>query len=240
MRAAFIFLTTIPIPIAPADEHGYARAASYFPLVGAVVGLCVAALDLVLSQLVPVQVVSVLDLVCLAALSGGLHLDGLADSADGLLMVGDRSQRLAAMADSRSGAFGVAAIVLVLLTEAAALSSVAGPFRVETLVAAGALSRWSMTAVLALFPSAKADGLAASFKRKLSARDLIVATAIAAVVAAILGLGALAAFAVAATIAALCGAFARARIGGVSGDVCGGVGELVFAGELVLASALYR
>jgi adenosylcobinamide-GDP ribazoletransferase len=189
----------------------------------------------------PLSVASVLDLVVLAMLSGGLHLDGLADTADGLFFPGEREKRLAIMRDSRTGAFGVAAVALVLLLETAALASVSRPARVPVLVAAAALSRWSMGFALWSSPAARPDGLGASFKARLRLGDVLIASALAAAIAAaVLGLDAIVAFAVAWLVAMGVAAIARARIGGMTGDVCGGVGELAFAGQLVLASAIAR
>jgi len=236
VRSAFAFLTVIPLR---GDLESHATA--YFPIAGAVLGILVAAADLVLTAFLPTPVASVLDIALLAALSGGLHLDGLADSADGLFLLATRERRLAVMADSRTGAFGTAAVVLVLVAEVTALSSVPSSARAAVLVAGVALSRWSMSYLLGAFPAAKTDGLAASMRRATRTSDLVVGTIIAILLgAATLGVDVLSAFGVAALVATAGGAFARSRIGGVTGDICGGVGEVVFAGQLVLASGFYR
>lgn len=236
------FLTIVPVPLVAAPTAAtYPRATRYFPLVGALIGLAVGAFDALLGGVLPATVVAVFDLVALAVLSGGLHLDGLGDTADGLFAGGGRDHRLAAMRDSRSGAFGVATVALVLLLEAAALSSISTSARPATLVAAGALSRWSMCVALWSSPSARADGLGASFKSGLRAIDALIATALTSAIAAlVLGLAAIAAIALVGVLTAIVVAMARSRIGGVTGDVCGGIGELAFAGQLVLASALTR
>ncbi len=236
------FLTIVPVPLAGAPtRENYSRALRYFPLVGAVIGLVVGAFDALVTSVVPSMVAAVLDLIVLAGLSGGLHLDGLADTADGLFSRGDAATRLSAMRDSRSGAFGVAAIALVLLLEAAALAAVPPAARPATLVVAGALARWSMVLALWSSPSARGDGLGATFKAGLRAGDVAVATAFAVGLAIVLlGLDTIVAIVLVVGLTASVVAFARSRIGGVTGDVCGGIGELAFAGQLVLASALGR
>jgi len=139
------FLTILPTPSFAAATLG--RSLAYFPLVGALLGALVAAFDLVAAAVLPRAVASVLDIAAFAVLSGGLHLDGLADTADGLFAPGDRAARLAVMRDSRAGAFAAAAVTLVLLLETVALSAIAVPLRSFALVAAGALSRWAMAIV---------------------------------------------------------------------------------------------
>ena len=230
------FLTILPTPSFAAATLG--RSLAYFPLVGALLGALVAAFDLVAAAVLPRAVASVLDIAAFAVLSGGLHLDGLADTADGLFAPGDRAARLAVMRDSRAGAFAAAAVTLVLLLETVALSAIAVPLRSFALVAAGALSRWAMAIVLVGFPNARSDGLGAAFRAGAGRAQLVVATALAALIAApLLGPAAIVGIASGALVAVLVGMLARDRLGGVTGDVCGAAGELAFAAQLVLLSA---
>ena len=203
------------------------------------IGVLVAGLDALLGLALPPAVASALDIAFLALLTGGLHLDGLADAADGLLGGREREERLALMRDGRVGAFGAAALVLVLMVEVAALASLAPAARAAALVAACTLARWSMSLAVWGFPYARSSGAGAAFKSGLAVGDALVATAIAAAVAALvagaMGLGLLAG---AAALTAALGAYASRRLGGLTGDVYGAVGEIAFASTLVAWSGL--
>jgi adenosylcobinamide-GDP ribazoletransferase len=213
-----------------------AAAVVWFPVVGAVVGATVALLDGLLSLALPVTVVVPLSLVALALLSGGLHLDGLADSADGLLGGGDPERRLAVMRDPHVGAFAVVAIALVLLVDATALAS--APSRARALWLAAVCSRWAMALAIWAFPSARPDGLGASFRAGTRGRHALAATAWVLALALPFGLLGAAAVLAAAAAAAIVGARAVRVVGGATGDVYGAVSEIAFAGVLVAEAAL--
>jgi len=95
----------------------------YFPVAGLVIGSMLVLCDYVFSMVWPVTVVSVLDVLLLAILSGGLHLDGLGDTADGLLSHRSLDQALTIMRDSRIGVMGLVAIVFILSIKWASLQS---------------------------------------------------------------------------------------------------------------------
>ena len=233
-------LTIVPVPAATSrDTSRLGRAAAFFPLVGLLLGAAAAALDAGLRQVLPISVASAIVLVVLALATGGLHLDGLADTADGLFARGGRTERLAAMRDSRTGAFGVGAIALVLLTEFAALERVGSAERATALVVGATLSRGAMAEALRWFAPARADGLAAAFARGVRGIDAAVAGAVMALVAGALAPAgtAIVALSLALGVAIAVGSLARVRVGGITGDVCGAIGEIVFACELVAFSA---
>ncbi|OLC22022.1 MAG: cobalamin 5'-phosphate synthase [Chloroflexi bacterium 13_1_40CM_68_21] len=180
-----------------------------------------------------------MDLAFLAIASGGLHLDGLADATDGLFAGGDRERRLAAMRDSRTGAFGVVAVGLVLLLEFSALSSIPPAERAVALVVAVMSSRWAMSLAVWSVPAARVEGLGAAFARQVAAIDIVFASAtMGLIVGALAPAAAVAAVVLVALVVAVAvGALSRARVGGLTGDVYGAIGELVFACELAALSA---
>ncbi len=156
MRAALAFLT----PFGGASPPS-AHALRWFPVVGAgqglVLGLIWWSADGVVSAFVAAALVVIADLVT----TGMLHLDGLADSADGLLAPLDRERRLEVMAGPEVGAFGVGAIVSVLLLRCAALASMEpSPLQLAGLWCA---SRAAMAAGARLMPYARSSGLASAF-----------------------------------------------------------------------------
>jgi adenosylcobinamide-GDP ribazoletransferase len=228
-------LTVLPAPTIAAKASTFGRSVAYFPLVGALLGAIVAAFDALGSAYLAPSIVPVLDLGLLAILTGALHLDGLADTADGLFAAGGRARRLEIMRDSATGAFAVVAVTLVLLLEAASLTALPRSIRAPALIAAGASSRWAMAIALVGFPAARTEGLAATFRAAAGPLDLLLATALVALVALpLLSASGLSLLGASAIVALAVGFSARSRLGGVTGDVCGAAGELSFAAQLAL------
>lgn len=232
---AVAFLTRLPLPLTSRPPAAaFPRAVGFFPLVGALLGVAIAAADALLLTVVATPVASAIDLLLLALLTGGLHVDGLADAADGVLGRLERERRLAVMREGRVGAFGVAAVGLVLVLEQSALAQLAGPARVTAIVAACVLARWAMSLALWRFPYARPAGLGRAFKDGLGLRDLALASATTALIVAVLVPGqAIAAFVLVTALVLALGTFAVRRLGGLTGDTYGALGELAFAGALV-------
>ena len=236
--AAFGLLTIVPLPGATTSPGGsVGHAIAFFPFVGLTLGVLVAAIDALLRTAIPIPAVTAMDLVVLAVATGGLHLDGLADAADGLFGASDREGRLAAMRDSRTGAFGAAALTLVILLEYAALSGAPPDGRGAVLITAAVASRWAMSLAVWAFRPARPDGLGAAFARSANTRDVAVAAAIAALVTAAISSGAIAAIVVSSLVALAIGGFTFQRLGGLTGDVYGAIGETAFACVLVALAA---
>lgn len=249
MRAALVapavavqFLTIIPVRLPRSlPEGSFPGAVALFPLVGVLVGVLVGILGLLCELLLPTSVVVAIDLAFLAVLTGGLHFDGLADAADGLLGNLRPERRLAVMREGSIGAFGVLALVLVLLVEYAGLASLTPAMRVAALVTAAALARWSMSLLLWAFPYARAVGTGSAFKSGLRPAHLLVATLSAGLIAGILFSAAgVLLILLTATVALFVGWLAVRRVGGCTGDVYGAAGELTFAATVAAISGLTR
>jgi adenosylcobinamide-GDP ribazoletransferase len=237
VRRALSFLTVLGRAAEPD-----ARTLSWFPLVGLVVGAIVGGAWWAAGKAWAAPVAAVVAVAVDAAVTGCLHLDGLADAADGLLPPVDRSRRLEIMADPRVGAFGAVALVLVLGLRTAALASVtAAPLMI---VALWCGSRTLMGVAARVLPSAHAaGGTAASFTGDPASPAQWAPSAAlgtcAAVVAAVFASGA---HGLADLGAELLGAgavlwLALRRLGGTTGDVLGAagvVGETI--GLLALAA----
>jgi adenosylcobinamide-GDP ribazoletransferase len=236
--AAIRYLTVVPVGRPPTgSDAGPGAGAAWFPVVGLAVGGALVLVDLLVTRLFPPLLAALLTVTAWKLLSGGLHLDGLADCLDAL---GGRdvAHRLAIMRDSRLGAFGALGLILVLLLEVAAVAELTGARRPGALVAVPAIGR-AMPLVLArLFPPARAEGQGADFavavRPSAAARAVAVAGLAAGLLLGAAGLGALAAAATAALL------FARAlarRLGGITGDVHGAGVELAeLAAVLVLVA----
>jgi adenosylcobinamide-GDP ribazoletransferase len=157
--AALRFLTLLPIPWrAEEDGHHFSTSLPYFILVGALIGITVAILALGGQYLLPQPVTAMLAVAVLAGVSGFLHLDGLSDSADGLLSSRSREASLAIMKDSRAGAMGIVAVVLVLLTKFAALASVPVALFPQTLFLMALGGRCAILVMMAVLPYARQEG----------------------------------------------------------------------------------
>ena len=159
-RLAVGFLTVLPTGrLDGLGEAWLARAAVWFPVIGALVG-GVAGGAVVLGDAagLPLAVSGALGLVAAIVLTRGLHEDGLADTADGLGVHGTRERRLAAMKDSAVGAHGALAMACALLVAALALAGLDAEHAARALVAAHVLSRTAMVLTAVALPSARAEG----------------------------------------------------------------------------------
>ena len=141
------------------DDRSFGRALGWYPAVGLLIGLMMLAIDRVLGQVLPTGVVSAVLIAFLAVISAGLHLDGVADTADGMALQGDRPQRLGVMSAGNVGPAGVMALVIVLIVQWSALAALDGDLRSAGLVLAPALARWSVAPIVVLFLPARPRGL---------------------------------------------------------------------------------
>jgi adenosylcobinamide-GDP ribazoletransferase len=233
LRVALQFLTRVPLPGPAPTPRELGRSAVYFPVAGLLLGAASLGVYWGAGFLVPRTLARVLALVSQVLLSGALHLDGLADTVDGLAGGTDREEVLRIMRDPHVGALGVVAIVVVLLLKAAAVVLLPEARVARALLVAPAVGRGAMVVALRL-PYAREAGVGRAFADSRLATDAIVALLL------VLGLCLLSfrLLGVAALLAALgCGggllAIAWRKVGGVTGDVCGAVGELAETGFLV-------
>ena len=239
---ALAFLTRLPNPFAAApEERGLGPALRTAPLIGIVIGLIGAAVFWLAGTVgLPPALAALLAVGATLIATGALHEDGLADVADGFGGAFERTRKLAIMRDSRTGAFGVLALILSVGLRAGALAVIAAPApALAALVAAHALSRATLPGLMAGLSLARADGLASDAGSP-SRRDALAATVLGLVVA-ILAMGlrdGLVVSAVAGLAAILVAALARQQIGGYTGDVLGATQQAGEAAVLLAAAAL--
>ncbi len=217
------FLTTLPVPRHALPPDALRRAGVWFPVVGLLLGALLAAATVGLGLVLPAPVAAVLVTALWVALTGGLHLDGLADCCDGLLPPVARERRLEIMRDPRLGTFGVAGVVLALLLKSTAIATL--PPAWPALLLAPLWARWLLL-VAAQRPSARPGGMGASMSLAQHPGRLAGAALLPLVVTAILG-GLLWPAVAGAALAALgVLGLAQRRLGGVTGDVFGAVVEV--------------
>jgi adenosylcobinamide-GDP ribazoletransferase len=239
LRTGLAFCTRLPVR-APADAS-LAQAVWTFPLVGALVG-GIGAFVYWLADgagLAPF-VAATLAVAATVLVTGCLHEDGLADTADGFGGGGSKERKLEIMRDSRSGAYGAVALVLSLLLRVGAVASLAGPgLAAAALIAAHAGARASLPVFMLAVPQARQDGLSASAGTPQTGTVVVAAMLGLLALALCLGVGTalLAAFLVAVALV-LMARLAIKQIGGQTGDVLGAVEQASEILILLAASAL--
>lgn len=241
LRAGFAvataFFTRLPIETPAGGAWQLADSAWAFPLVGAGIGV-VAALAFFLAQLLGLGdfPAALLSIFAGIALTGALHEDGLADTADGFFGGRDRESKLTIMRDSRHGTFGVLAIVLSVLLRTAALASIGDAIHGGlALIAAHAVSRAALPATMGVLTPARAEGLGAAAGTPRTPAVIGAATIGILIALAALGpmRGVIALGLTGATVCATAG-LARRQIGGYTGDVLGAFQQI---GEIVMMLA---
>ena len=235
-RLAFQFLTRLPAGKgAHAGDLG--RSCAWFPLPGAAVGLLVAAAAHVAGPHLHAPLVAALAIAAFAWMTGGLHLDGVADVFDGLGGGhGDRERTLRIMRDSRIGAHGATALVLVLAVKVAALSELLARGSLWPLVVAPVVARFAVVPLIVLFPYAREEGLGRAFRGTAGGREMAIAAVLAAVAIAPFAPASLLPAAAALATAAAVALSVNRRLGGLTGDVYGAAIELAEAAALAAAT----
>lgn len=230
LRIAFGLMTTLPVRL-PADWSAgdSGRASVWYPFVGLVVGGLTWLAWQGAMLVFPPSMAGVLSLAAWVVLTGGLHLDGLADCCDGLFVSAVKERRLEIMKDPHIGAFGVIGLILVLLLKATALTSLTAASSVGILLAAS-LARWCILPA-GLLPLARPSGMGADFVQGFRRSFLVWGAIIPFAMAIFLGLRGVLAILAGIAAAGLVLWLAKSRIGGVTGDV---FGMLVEVAEVVV------
>ncbi|WP_303237352.1 adenosylcobinamide-GDP ribazoletransferase [uncultured Bilophila sp.] len=229
LRAALGFFTRLPIGSAPLPPT-FRGVIVWLPAVGLIVGAVVAAAVKIAGLFLPAALCGVIGCLTWVAVTGGLHLDGVADCGDGLIVEATRERRLEIMKDSRLGTFGGTALFFVLAFKIGALAELAGttPDFVPLLLGcclAGCVAR-CMVFVAMRVPTARPGGLGEALHEGVTARHEAIALGLAVAVAALNGMRGLLALGAAALVGLFLLSAARKRLGGVTGDVFGCLVEL--------------
>jgi len=237
LPVAISFLTILPvIDQRPARDETVAASFAWFPVVGFLLGVALVGEDWLLAHVFAQVIRSVLIVISLTFITGAVHLDGLADTADALGAGRDRERALDILRDSRVGTFGASAIFFDLALKILALSTLAGHRRYAALIVAPMLARWALLIVAAGLPYLRASGSGSTL---LSGNIPRARTAVVAVftLLVMLMLGELratiVAIVVAIAIVVAMRTFYRRWLGGVTGDLIGACGELVEIAVLV-------
>ncbi len=255
IRSALLLLTRLRLPGSSAGAGPAAAGVWSFPLVGAVVGVCGGVVFLGANHAgLGIGSATLLTIVAQVLLTGALHEDGLADTADGFGGGSDRERKLAIMRDSRIGSYGVIALILAFGLRFAAINELANSLISTSdeydqavshisavfiaLVVAGAASRAAMAAVWCILPAARTEGLAVSagtVSFPSAAGSVVIASLIALLLLPLIG-GAVV-LATAAGLAAGLALLAKQQVGGYTGDVLGATQQIAEIGALLAITA---
>ncbi|WP_127568589.1 adenosylcobinamide-GDP ribazoletransferase [Paenibacillus xylaniclasticus] len=246
--AAVQLLSRVPLPVqVPFDPPTLAVSLLSFPLAGLLIGVLTAGASALFQLLDMPLLAAALTLGWWIALTGGLHLDGWMDTADGVLSGRPREQMLEIMKDSRVGAMGVIAGFMLLLVKFAALVTLferTDSTSVWMMLALGPVwSRWWMTAAIVIWPSAREGGMGAMFRAassKHAAGAAVMAIAVSVAVAAMLRLEVVQSVVAVAVIAGAAAAvglllaiWLGRKLGGLTGDTYGAMNEASEAAGLI-------
>ena len=241
MRRLFIairFLTVLPLPLrGRIQDEELGGALLWFPLVGLLIGSLLLFVQQLVGSVMPPQVVGALLLLAWVAATGAMHLDGLADTFDGLCGGHTPEARLRIMKDPHVGAMGVVAIVSLLITKFALLSNLSPRTAIPILWLAPCLGRWAMVLLGTTMPYARSErGIAAPFIQHGRLSMLVGATA-TMLLATWCGCGidGLLLIGVVCVVSLLLRALFQGALGGITGDALGASGELVEAIILLTA-----
>jgi adenosylcobinamide-GDP ribazoletransferase len=242
LRRAFGFLTVYPLRASNTwTPETLGSSMVYYPLVGTCIGLALWGLAVLLSMLFPPPIVSVLLLAGSLLITGGLHIDGLADLIDGLSGSYNREDALRIFKDPHVGSMAVAGVVIVLLVKYACLNALSHAALRPALVLMTTLSRYAMVQLACFSPYARpTGGLGEPFVRGIRPEHHLTALLLAlcsvllfsglrgVYIGVLIGLGTLG-----------LQVYFRHRLGGITGDVLGATNELSEAVVLLLATMVY-
>lgn len=240
---AWQFLTILPGGRrgGEATPESLARSTGFYPLVGLVLGLILWGVYSGFSLVFPRTLCDGLVILVLVIMTGAFHLDGMADTLDGMAAGRSPEERLRIMRDHRVGSFGAVGLIMVLGMKFLALSSLPEEIMGKSLIAALVLSRWSMVQLIYRSPYARPEGgLGKVFKENIRKREMVLASASSLIFAVFLfrfwgalfwlGIGLF-------TLGIQ--AFFYKKIGGVTGDVLGGANEVNELLALLLISGSF-
>ncbi|MFW6007003.1 MAG: adenosylcobinamide-GDP ribazoletransferase [Bacillota bacterium] len=232
---ALTFLTRLPLPVkVKYNDKITGKSMLFYPLVGIIIGCIIALIDRYILVFFPAGVKNVLVVIGFIYISGGLHLDGFIDTMDGIFSGRKTSRILEIMHDSQVGAFGVIALILLILLKLHILINLSGIYRIPLLIFMPACSRYLMVFTMKYFPLAESSKLGKDFKKSLSWKEITgglswlillifllkIYTGFSPVLFIII-------FILSFLVTILFGYYIKSRIQGITGDVVGAVNEIV-------------
>jgi adenosylcobinamide-GDP ribazoletransferase len=239
LSAAVGLLTRVPVGRTGSDQLDTSRAIAWLPVVGAVIGLVVAAGFVLLSEVLPGLAAAALAVTFGIVITGALHEDGLADTVDAFGAGGGPEETLRILKDPTHGTYGVIALVLSILLRVLALAALPVTTALLVLPAVHGMGRGGAVGLIGSMPPATGNGLGAAHSRSGSSSGVLggLLSAVAIGLALLGWWGALFA-ALAGAAALLIGVLAMRRISGFTGDILGATEQVIEVGLLIVAASL--
>ncbi|MFN8507357.1 MAG: adenosylcobinamide-GDP ribazoletransferase [Dehalococcoidia bacterium] len=238
-REAVRLLTVVPVG-SSAEPAAPAAAVAWYAPVGLAMGGALALAAFVAWEAFPAMLAAVAVVACWAALTGMLHLDGLADTADAALAPVSRERRLVIARDVAHGTFAVVAVALVLAMKAAALAGMPRDAAAAMVLLAPVSARAAAVVVMRAFPPARPEGMGAATRTGATPAVIAAGVLIAGVTAFVaLGPVGLAATGIAVACGMAAAAWIAGRMGGLTGDGYGAVIELTETAALCATAAFF-
>ena len=216
------------------SPESFGRSVKFFTLIGAIIGLILAGLNYIGSQIFPAHVLAAVLIIAEIVLTGGLHCDGFMDTADGVFSGRPRERMLEIMKDSRVGANGVVAFGFLLLLKYSLLVDMTPTTLFAALVAMPVAGRLTMVISITAFPYARPEGMGKAFAQYANRTTLLIAAVAAAAAIIPLGLQAVACAGGAVLAGILTARYLAQVLGGLTGDTYGAVTELTELTALLL------
>ena len=236
---ALQFLTILPLNIkGKIEEKDFGRSLIYYPIVGLLIGLFLAGIAYI-SAFLPPLVTSVLILVAWMVITGGIHLDGFADTCDGFYGNRPKEDILKIMRDSRIGTMGAAGVVMLLLIKFATLSSIRSEDLWKVLIITVVFARWSQVLVCSTSKYARDEGKAKYFIEYAKKSDMFIGALFTLLLNWLLmGVKGVILFVILLAVIFLFIQYAKRKIGGMTGDTIGAANEIAEAAALLFSLIL--
>lgn len=217
-------LTIVPVRSKP-EELG--KSISFFPLVGLLLGVCLVVLEYTLSYFLPTSIVRLIIIAFLIIITGGLHLDGLADTVDAVSSREKGDRALEIMKESTIGPIGASSIFIFLLAKYIALGEFFGGRLYAMLLLFPMIGRMGIVTACWMFPYAKKEGVGKAFIGNAGLKEFVIAGLISFISGFFLfGLRAVFILGFVILITVLIGKYFTKRFGGITGDILGFINEV--------------
>ena len=173
---AFQFLTIFPLKAKSFREELLAESTIYFPLVGLTLGIGLAGLEYVLSPFLPIDIVAIIQVAFLTLATRGLHIDGFADTFDGLGCVKSPKEKLKVMKDSRIGTMGAISVIFLILLKYNSIAFIEQSMKIYALLVFPMVSRWTMVLAILYSSQMKHTGLGSKFQKQIKEKHFILSS----------------------------------------------------------------
>lgn len=215
------------------SSESFGRSVKYFPLIGAVLGILLVLINHFLTEFLPhmgmympPHVLAIILIIANVILTGGLHCDGFMDTMDGIFSGRSKDRMLEIMKDSRVGANGVVAFVLLVILKWSLLMDISPLGLPTALFIMPLLGRFAMVIGITMFPYARLDGIGKAFALYAGKNTLYIASLLTLLLVVPLGKQAIVSLASIILITMIFSHYVKSVIGGLTGDVYGAISEL--------------